>query len=72
MFYYMILYIYIYIYIIFKEATPHSAGPGQGGWGLGKVPCGVMLGPAQSCIVTCAIGRESTCIHAGTVFIPLK
>ena len=27
-----------------KEATPHSAGPGQGGWGPGKVPCGAMLG----------------------------
>ena len=37
------LYIYTYVYI-FKDATPHSAGPGQGSWGPGKVPCGVMLG----------------------------
>ena len=27
-----------------KEATPHSAGPGQGGWVPGKVLFGAMLG----------------------------
>ena len=44
-----ILYIYVISYfylknLYIKEATPHSAGPGQRGRGPGKVPCGAMLG----------------------------
>ena len=29
---------------ILNEATPHSARPGQGGWGPGKMLCGATLG----------------------------
>ena len=40
----VIIYIYIYIYkYVFKEATPHSAGPGQGFFGLRRC-CWDVLG----------------------------